>query len=406
MKRILFIVVLVSIALGSCKKDDKLSLGNSELNFDYVAETEEIIITSDVDWTVRATADFITLSPTKGSGNTALNISVNENFGSSERSAEVILNQVGNERLRATLKVKQKANPLVQQERMQDSLSLVAFYNATNGDEWTNKRGWKTAQLDYWYGITLNNNRNKVVRISLNDNQLSGSIPAEICDLNQLYYISLCSNQLTGSIPVEISSLSQLQQLWLEDNQLSGNIPSELGNLSQLQHLRLDNNQLSGNIPTEIFNLSLLQQLGLSNNQLTGSIPPEIGNFNLLNINLSDNQLSGSIPSELGNLSQLQHLRLDNNQLSGNIPSELGNLSQLQYLGLAFNQLSGSIPSELDNLNKLEYLFLINNQLSGDVPDAILSMVQADPDNFSICPQQGEGFSNYNCQSDELLITE
>ena len=107
---------------------------------------------------------------------------MSENTESGERSADVILSQVGSEGLSATLKVKQKAISSAQL-REQDSLALVALYNATNGDAWTNKTGWKTARLEQWYGIYLGNNR--VIRIELYDNQLAGSIPAEIGNINQ-----------------------------------------------------------------------------------------------------------------------------------------------------------------------------------------------------------------------------
>ena len=48
---------------------------------------------------------------------------------------------------------------------------------------------------------------------------------------------------------------------WLRDNQLSGPIPLELGNLDNLELLFLDSNQLSGSIPLELGNLDNLQSL-------------------------------------------------------------------------------------------------------------------------------------------------
>ena len=61
---------------------------------------------------------------------------------------------------------------------------------------------------------------------------------------------------------------------------MSGPIPSELANLDNLEWLILDSNQLSGPIPSELGNLDNLQALELHDNQLSGSIPPsELANL-------------------------------------------------------------------------------------------------------------------------------
>ncbi|MCP5105074.1 MAG: hypothetical protein GY950_16925, partial [bacterium] len=256
--------------------------------------------------------------------------------------------------------------------------ALIALYNATNGDNWTDNSGWKTPPLAadgfampgrewIWHDVTVEGDH--VTKIRLSNNNLTGSIPAEIGNLSNLEWLILRSNQLSGSIPVELGNLSNLELLWLSNNQLSGSIPTELGNLSNLRGLELDYNQLSGSIPAALGNLSNLSTLYLSNNQLSGSIPTELGNLsNLKWLSLRNNELSGSIPAELGNLSYLTGLWLYSNQLSGSIPTELGNLSNLEWLILRSNQLSGSIPTELGNLTNLQGLYLYSNQLSGSIP--------------------------------------
>ena len=178
----------------------------------------------------------------------------------------------------------------------QDSLALIALYDSTDGNNWKDNTNWKSdSLLSTWKGIHISDDR--VVGISLDD------------------------NDLTGTIPYEIGNLSALQYLYLYDNQINGEIPSEIGNLNTLLYLYLENNQLSGEIPTEIGNLRFLYYIKLDNNQLNGVIPSEIGNLSdLTGLDLSSNQLSGVIPSEIGNLSKLKRLFLDNNQLSGVIP--------------------------------------------------------------------------------------
>jgi Leucine-rich repeat (LRR) protein len=286
--------------------------------------------------------------------------------------------------------------------------ALIALYNATDGDHWSNNGGWKTPPLaedgfampgteGTWAGLIVESQT--VVRINLGYNGLTGSLPAELGDLTSLYQIEFWSNQLSGPIPATLGNLTRMYSIRLDHNQLSGPIPPELGNLTSLYYLLLENNQLSGSIPPELGGLSFLgnayfdsnllsgplprelgnltglDALSFSDNQLSGAIPPELGNMTGLNyLYLSGNQLSGAIPPELGNLSGLETLDLQFNHLSGPIPAELGSLSNLRRLHLESNELSGPIPVELGNLTGLWTLYLNSNQLSGEIPPALVSL--------------------------------
>ena len=258
-----------------------------------------------------------------------------------------------------------------------DAATLAAFYNATDGPNWSDNTNWLTdAPISDWSGVTASNIVNGgtvgecvVRRLYISFDRLSGEIPAELANLAHLQYLNLNGNQLSGMIPIELGKIPNLRSLDLSDNQLSGEIPAELGNLPNLEDLDLSDNQLSGEIPAELGNLPNLEDLDLSDNQLSGEIPAELGNLpNLEDLDLSDNQLSGEIPAELGNLPNLEDLDLSDNQLSGEIPAELGNLPNLEDLDLSDNQLGGEIPAELGNLPNLRLLFLQGNQLSGAIP--------------------------------------
>ncbi len=228
-----------------------------------------------------------------------------------------------------------------------DYNALVALYNSTNGAGWTNNSNWLTdADVSEWHGVTVEGDR--VTGISLRYNDLVGTLPAELGNLDNLQYLLLDQNQLTGFIPTELGNLVDLQYLYLYSNQLEGSIPSELGNLVNLQYLYLYSNQLEGSIPSELGNLVNLQHLGLRNNQLEGSIPSELGNLvNLQHLGLRNNQSEGSIPSELGNLVNLQSLMLSNNELTGSIPAALGEIQSLRSLRLENNRLTGTIPTTI-----------------------------------------------------------
>ena len=256
---------------------------------------------------------------------------------------------------------------------LSDSLALVALYDSTDGDDWTNNTNWLTGPVDEWYGITVEEGR--VTSVDLTSNNLSGSIPSELGSLLSLSELFASGNQLTGSIPATIGNLTNLLSLRLSNNQFTGSIPSELGNLVNLSDLYLSGNQLMGSIPSELGNISNLRDFTVSDNQLTGSIPSELGNLTKLwRLFASRNQLAGSIPAELGNLSILTTLSLFDNQLTGSIPSELGELKNLVVLSIYDNQIIGSVPSELGNLADLRTLDIYNNQLSGPIPSTFLSL--------------------------------
>ncbi len=249
--------------------------------------------------------------------------------------------------------------------------ALVALYNSTNGAGWKNKSNWLTsADVSEWRGVTVEGDR--VTGIRLGGNNLVGTLPAELANLDNLQELWLHYNQLTGSIPTELGNLDNLQRLGLHYNQLTESIPTELGNLDNLQRLGLSNNKLTGSIPTELGNLDNLQRLSLRNNKLTGSIPTELGNLdNLQSLELYNNKLTGSIPTELGNLDNLQRLGLSNNKLTGSIPTELGNLDNLRTLELYNNQLTGEIPAALGEIQSLQWLRLDDNRLMGTIPTTI-----------------------------------
>jgi len=69
-------------------------------------------------------------------------------------------------------------------------------------------------------------------------------------------YFNLHTNQLSGEIPPEIENLENLVHLYLFNNQLSGEVPSTLGNLINVGDFKLFNNNLSGQVPESLCNLT------------------------------------------------------------------------------------------------------------------------------------------------------
>ena len=173
----------------------------------------------------------------------------------------------------------------------EDYKTLEVLYDSLNGDGWLHNDHWLTdSTASHWYGISVENYR--------------------VTNLN------LSNNYVTGSIPPEIGELDQLQTLNFHWNNIEGSVPSALGNLKKLTYINLSYNNLKGTIPKEMGRLENLRYLYLWSNQLSGAIPDALGDLdNLVLLSLGHNGLSGSVPSTLQNLSNLRYLWLNDNRL-------------------------------------------------------------------------------------------
>ena len=195
-----------------------------------------------------------------------------------------------------------------------DRAALMALYNATDGNNWTDSTNWGTDEpLDQWHGVRTDD-AGRVVRLDVHVNNLTGSIPPELGTLTNLEFLRLYENNLTGRIPPELGTLTNLEELKLDNNNLTGPIPPELGTLTNLELLHLYRNNLTGSIPPELGDLDNLKRLWVAHNNLTGSIPPELGSLtNLTGLWAAYNNLTGPLPSSMTNLGPLNHLLLENN---------------------------------------------------------------------------------------------
>lgn len=254
------------------------------------------------------------------------------------------------------------------QINLNDSLALVAIYNATDGPNWNNSSNWLSASpVDTWHGISVFNGR--VRQLFLNGNNLYGELPPEIGNLTDLHLFYMIGNRINGVIPSTIGQMTSLQVFNVLGNDFIGQIPASIGNLTNLMELSLNGNALTGTIPVSLGMCIGLKELNLSKNQLTGTIPHQFGSLPLIEaINLSYNSLSGNIPYQLGKPPFLKNLSLEFNSLTGTIPMELSDPPNLLGLTLQQNQLSGPIPLELGQLSNLLVLDLSDNQLTGSIP--------------------------------------
>ena len=216
---------------------------------------------------------------------------------------------------------------------------LIALYDATGGNLWTNKANWRSSSsVCNWYGITCDGS-GAVSTVVLNGNNMAGSLPTEVGLLTEVRYaLDLYSNTIGGYLPTQIGQLTQLNSLDVQGNILSGTMPTEAGqstSLSTFLHVQ-GNPKLSGTLPTEFAALTKLKAFHWTQSKLSGTLPTAIGAMTALTaIGLNGNSLSGTLPTEVGLLTNLQSsLKLSDNQLTGPIPTYFGKLSKLHTLTL------------------------------------------------------------------------
>ncbi|KAG6490432.1 LRR receptor-like serine/threonine-protein kinase GSO2 [Zingiber officinale] len=261
--------------------------------------------------------------------------------------------------------------------------------------------------------------------LDVSENNLIGEIPKTFGRLCNLWMLDLSLNNIIGELADLLDGLSNcpqgatLSSLSIDDNNMSGSIPSNLGLLAHLQELDLSSNSLQGHFR------AMFQDYTNSNpchdNNLQCAMAP-MGSYRpkdkilitakgstyeyirilslVTSIDLSHNNLSGEIPNELMMLRDLHFLSLSNNHLTGTIPENIAVLTELFSLDLSMNNLTGTIPSNLSALNFLSHLNLSFNNLSGRIPTGNQFLTFDDPaiyaGNKDLC-----GWPLPECPSDE-----
>jgi Leucine-rich repeat (LRR) protein len=169
--------------------------------------------------------------------------------------------------------------------------ALVSIYTHTNGENWNNKDNWLTPEhVSNWHGVTVKGSR--VVRLILSTNNLSGTIPTELAQLDSLNTLSIWDNKgITGSIPSELSKLKKLEYLRISNEKLTGTVPCELASLPRLKYLYLFENKLTGCIPSEFGDMTNMTTLYICYNQFE-DLPDLSGLTNLRTCIIHDNKFN------------------------------------------------------------------------------------------------------------------
>ncbi|MEN8218851.1 MAG: Calx-beta domain-containing protein [Pseudomonadota bacterium] len=106
--------------------------------------------------------------------------------------------------------------------------ALIALYDSTDGENWTNNTGWKATKSPCnWYGMNCQGGH--VTGLTLGNNNLKGSISKKLSKLKQLKILLLNNNKLSGNIPSSLMKLKKLTYLDLNDNCLEKRVSKKLG---------------------------------------------------------------------------------------------------------------------------------------------------------------------------------
>jgi len=184
----------------------------------------------------------------------------------------------------------------------QDSLALVAVYDAMNGNNWNRRQGWKTDRVQYWQGVTLNP-EGRVTKLNLTANNLRGTIPTEIGNLTVLRQLSLGNgmyvdnwngyNDFNGKqLPTSLSNLVNLEILSLDQLQFHTELPDIFSGLVNLRELYLNENYFTNaQLPAGILNCSKLERLFFPYNNFS-QLPNLTGLANIQEIQAYMNRLT------------------------------------------------------------------------------------------------------------------
>jgi len=247
--------------------------------------------------------------------------------------------------------------------------------------------------------------------LSGNPNLDAGGIPNLSASTN-LSVLAMNNCNRTGTLPAWITQMANLQRIILGNNHLSGAIPVNFIDPNNIIEFILGWNNFDEAPMPDLSLLVNLEVVNLANSKLTGGVPGWFTSLSKLNdINLSFNQLEGSIPASLDNLTNLWHLNLEHNHFSGTLPAALANLGALRFAYLNDNAFSGNFP-DLSGLAALETLNIRYNRhtfanlaTSGLEPSDIDTWLYDPQDTLLAIQKEGTSLTALDCQHPNNQIT-
>ncbi|CAI0394315.1 unnamed protein product, partial [Linum tenue] len=111
----------------------------------------------------------------------------------------------------------------------------------------------------------------------LQENRFVGRIPAELGTLQNLRHLDVGNNHLVGTIRELIrieGCFPALRNLYLNNNYLTGGVPAQLANLTNLEILHLSSNKMTGVIPVGLAHIPKLTYLYIEGSSFKPGVNP------------------------------------------------------------------------------------------------------------------------------------
>ncbi|WIA18668.1 hypothetical protein OEZ85_003372 [Tetradesmus obliquus] len=149
----------------------------------------------------------------------------------------------------------------------------------------------------------------------------SGTLPTQLAGLSRLRHLlqlRLGSNKFAGTLPAftMVGKRSAMQKtltkLELDNNLLTGTLPAAWSALDRLTTLIVSTNNLQGQVPLQWANFKSISQLVLINNpQLTGCIPVPAQKTAVLEVDNTGTSITGRCPTQRAEVEGRQRAALD-----------------------------------------------------------------------------------------------
>jgi hypothetical protein len=119
--------------------------------------------------------------------------------------------------------------------RNRERTASLAFYEALGGPDWIQQDFWGSDKpVSDWHGVETDA-QGRVVRLTIYDNNLEGTLSPAICGLARLHTLHLSFNKISGPLPEALGNCRALKNLWLKGNELTGHIPDSVALLPELE---------------------------------------------------------------------------------------------------------------------------------------------------------------------------
>ena len=205
-------------------------------------------------------------------------------------------------------------------ESLVQRYTLAVFYFSTNGD------GWKQCNAP------ANFNQASIAAANaactLTTVNATTIFPNDVRGTNA--WLTPDSECLWGGVSCYATSSSnsmKVNVIEFENNDLGGTLPTEMKELDSMRFFALERGNIGGTIPSSYGNLKSLLLLDFDFNKLTGTLPSSLWSLSALRqLDLNDNNFAGTLSEDIGNLDQLRFFQIDNNMMTGPIPNALGDI--------------------------------------------------------------------------------